>query len=96
MAEKPTLREWLRNGIEMSGSAETIEFCELLMGMAAWMVEEGEDEEAILEHMVAMADEFIDVAQAFKKAFGRETGCTCCVDSDCECCHECPVHGIKI
>ena len=74
MDKKPAnLQEWLRNGVEDSSQSETITFCELLLDMAAQMEQEGEDQEEIRQHMLAMAGEFIEVAQAFKNEYDYES-----------------------
>lgn len=67
---KTNHEKWLSDGVEYSGQTETITFCECLQDILKGMRKEGCSEEEIREHLLAVADQFIDVATVFKKEFG--------------------------
>jgi hypothetical protein len=70
--EKKTVGGWLMHGIRMSWQTETMVFCDCLNDVLVEMLHDGVQMDAVLEHLLSMADQFIEVAQAFKKEFGSQ------------------------
>ena len=68
---KPNIEQWLFDGAEYSGQTEIATFCECLQDILEGMRKEGcHAENDIREHLLAVADQFIDVATVFKTEFG--------------------------
>ncbi len=63
--------EWLQDKIKMSGQSEYAAFADCLSDTLIEMDTDGKTKDEIDEHLLSMADNFIEVAQAFKKEFSH-------------------------